>query len=165
MTKVGTNGDGVARYDGKSLEYFKRKDGFPGYTVRVIVEYHQGNVWFGTERGLAKYDGKSFSTLTRRDGLAHDNIWTVTIDRQRTMWIGTLGGVSRFDGKKFTPFALPAGKRDPNRGVSSARIIHCIMEDSKGRMWFASNRGAFIYDGKSLTNLSKKGKMVCVTTR
>ena len=30
------------------------------------------------------------------------------------------------------------------------------MEDSKGKMWFATNDGAYIYDGKKLSNLSVK---------
>ncbi len=29
------------------------------------------------------------------------------------------------------------------------------MEDSKGRRWFGTNGGAYIYDGKSFTNFSK----------
>lgn len=34
----GTNGDGVIRYDGNSLEYFSTDDGFGGITVRGMVQ-------------------------------------------------------------------------------------------------------------------------------
>ena len=30
------------------------------------------------------------------------------------------------------------------------------MEDSKGKMWFGTNGGAYVYDGKSLSNISEK---------
>jgi ligand-binding sensor domain-containing protein len=70
-----------------------------------------------------------------------------------------LQGVSRFDGKVFTPFAIPEAEPDYTRGVTGAKVVHCIMEDSKGRMWFGTNGGAYIYDGNSLSNLSEKDGM------
>lgn len=153
---LGTNGDGVIRYDGRTLEYFSIDDGFGGVAVRAIVQDQRGNVWFGTERGITRYDGRSFANFTARDGLADDDVWTIAIDRQQVIWIGTLQGVSRFDGKEFTAFELPENAPDPARGVTSARIVHSIMEDSKGRMWFGTTGGAYIYDGESLRNLSTK---------
>ena len=53
----GTNGDGVARYNGESLAYFNLKEGFGGAAVRAIIEDKEGNVWFGTSGGITKYDG------------------------------------------------------------------------------------------------------------
>jgi hypothetical protein len=52
----GTNGDGVIRYNGDSLQYFSIDEGFGGVAVRGIIEDKKGNVWFGTERGITKYD-------------------------------------------------------------------------------------------------------------
>jgi len=48
----GTNGDGVIRYNGVTLEKFTIKDGFGGSAVRGIKEDGIGNVWFGTSGGL-----------------------------------------------------------------------------------------------------------------
>ena len=73
----GTNGDGVARYNGKSLDYFSVNEGFGGVAVRGIIEDNDGNIWFGTERGLTKYDGSSFVNFTEKDGLNNDNIWSL----------------------------------------------------------------------------------------
>ena len=146
----GTNGDGVVRYDGSALEYFSINEGFGGVAVRGIVQDKEGNIWFGTERGITKYDGESFTNFTEKDGLVNNNVWSIVIDRKGIIWIGTLQGVSRFDGKMFTPFELPESEPDPTMGVTSAKIVRCIMEDSKGKMWFATNGGAYIYDGKKL---------------
>ena len=131
----GTNGDGVIRYDGDALKYFSINEGFGGVAVRGIVEDQKGNVWFGTEGGITKFDGKSFTNFTEKDGLVNNDVWSIVIDSKGIIWIGTLQGASRFDGKEFTAFAIPAAEPDPTRGVTSARIVHCIMEDSKGRMW------------------------------
>ena len=59
----GTNGDGVIRYDGDSLEYFSINEGFGGVAVRGIVEDKKGNVWFVTNGGVTKYDGESFARV------------------------------------------------------------------------------------------------------
>ncbi|MFT7630012.1 MAG: ligand-binding sensor domain-containing protein, partial [Mariniblastus sp.] len=88
----GTNGDGVIRHDGDSLEMFSVEQGFGGVAVRGIAEDKAGNVWFGTEAGLTKYDGKSFTKFTEREGLAHNDVWALTIDRHGEMWVGTLQG-------------------------------------------------------------------------
>jgi len=141
----GTNGDGVIRYTPSEhlpvipLEYFSLDKGFGGHTVRGIVEDQDGNIWFGTSGGITKYDGESFTNFTERDGLASNDVWCIEIDRAGIIWIGTLQGVSRFDGEVFTPFFIPESEPDFSVGVTSARIVHSIMEDSAGKMWFGTN--------------------------
>ena len=113
----GTNGDGVGRYNGKVVEFFCMKEGFPGFAVRAIVQDKHNTIWFGTDHGLIKYDGAQFTTYTTENGLTHDDIWSVIIDRDGLLWIGTFGGVSRFDGKTFTAFPLPAVEPNLDVGV------------------------------------------------
>jgi ligand-binding sensor domain-containing protein len=151
---LGTNGDGVARWNGEALEYFSLAEGFSGVAVRGITEDADGNLWFGTEGGLTKFDGTSFVNYSERDGLASDEVWCLTFDRHGELWVGTLQGVSRFDGVKFTPFELPDGEPDPTNGVTSARMVRSITEDRSGRLWFGTNGGACVFDGHSLRNYS-----------
>ncbi len=154
----GTNGEGVCRYDGKTLTYYSVKDGFSGTAVRGIIEDTDGNVWFGTNGGVSKYDGKSFVNFTVKDGLSDNDVWSIYANEAGNIWVGSLEGVSRFDtvSGRFRPFPIPESEPDYSRGVTSARIVHCIFEDSQGRMWFGTNGGAYVYDGKSLTNISEK---------
>jgi|JYMV01.1.fsa_nt_gi ligand-binding sensor domain-containing protein len=152
----GTNGDGVIRYNGTTIEQFSINEGFGGVAVRGIVEDTLGNLWFGTDSGLTQFDGTSFKNFTTQDGLAHNDIWTLKIDAAGLLWIGTYGGVSIFNGDGFSSFTLPETPVDHTRGVSSTKLVHDIMQDRSGNMWFATNKGAFVYDGTTLTNLSKK---------
>lgn len=151
----GTNGDGVLRWDGTKLEGFSIREGFGGVAVRAIVEDEKGHVWFGTERGLTRYDGSSFVNFTKAHGLVGDDVWALLIDRKGITWVGTAEGVSRFDGKAFTTFELPESPPDPTRGVTGPRMVHCIMEDRRGRLWFATSGGAYVFDKGTLSNISE----------
>jgi ligand-binding sensor domain-containing protein len=180
----GTNGKGVARYNGDVVEYFSLDQGFGGVAVRGILEDAAGNVWFGTERGITKYDPTSvvgtgtessqpkFINYTAEHGLIQSNVWSLAIDSRGTIWIGTLEELYRFDPSispdsgedLFTPFYIPASYIDATRGVSSTKIVQAIMEDSKGQMWFGTNSGAYLFDPSVsdedgeiiLTNISEK---------
>lgn len=150
--------DGACRYNGVSLVFFNdiRNQFGQGVTIKDIAEDREGNIWFATTGGVSKYDGESITNYTEKDGLINNDVWSIAISRNGIIWIGTLQGVCYFNGKVFTPFAIPEAKPDSTRGVTSAKIVHCIMEDSKGKIWFGTNGGAYIYDGKSLSNISEK---------
>jgi len=151
---LGTNGDGVARYDGDTLEFFGLEEGFGGLAVRGIVEDNDANLWFGTENGLIQYDGESFTS--KNDGLTGTDVWSLLVDSKGSLWVGTLDGVSRLHEGRFEQVHLPESSPDPARGVSTANAVHSIMEDSKGRMWFGTSGGARIYDDGTVTTLSQR---------
>src|ERR1041384_7863883 len=92
----GTLSDGVARYDGKTLTYFARKEGFCGETVRGMLEDKDGNVWFATSGGACRYDGKSFGAITRNDGLSSNEVSCILLARNGMLWIGTESGVYKY---------------------------------------------------------------------
>ena len=157
---LGTNGDGVAPRTGEVLEYYSVREGFSGIAVRAIVEGADGNVWFGTGGGLTKYDGVSFTNYTVRDGLVCDDVWCLAFDHRGRLWVGTLEGLCRLDGDRFTAFVLPEAEPDPWVGVTSSRMVRSIAEDRAGRMWFGTNGGAYVYDGKSLRNYNEADGLV-----
>ncbi len=136
---MGTNGDGVIRYNGTSVDYFSIDEGFNGEAVRAILEDKNGKIWFGTNRGITSYDlttytttGKpSFTNYTEAQGLKESNVWSMLLDAEGTLWIGALNGVNSYDGTTFKPFALPETVVDNSRGVSSTKIVHSIMEDTQ----------------------------------
>lgn len=149
----GTNGDGVCRYDGRSLVYY-----LAGTTVRGIVQDAKGDLWFATSSGVARYDGTNFTRYTKADGSAGDDMWSVVLDRNGTIWFGTVDGVSRFDGAQFTSFALPVPDLTGRKDVFPApKLVNCIVQDKAGNIWFGTNGGgAYRYDGRKLTNYSEK---------
>jgi ligand-binding sensor domain-containing protein len=87
----GTNGNGIIRYDGKTLEKISIEGLRPLNVVREIVEDKAGQLWFGTDYGLIKYDGEKFTIYSEKDGLQNDEIWGLTIDKSGLIWVGSGG--------------------------------------------------------------------------
>jgi ligand-binding sensor domain-containing protein len=151
----GTIGEGVVRYDVKTLTYFSNPDGFNNNSVFAINEDKNGNLWFGTDQGVYKYDGKIFRNYNQKDGLNHIDVSrkSILVDKSGTIWVGTHGGVYQYDpsvdsngGQCFSLFSLL-----PPINVAG------IMEDKNGNIWFASSdKGVFRYDGKRIVNFNEK---------
>jgi ligand-binding sensor domain-containing protein len=154
----GTNGSGIIRYDGKTLEKIAIEGTNPFMAVRQIVEDTVGNVWFGsTSSGLIKYDGDKFTTYSEKDGLQDDEIWGLTIDKSGLIWVGSIGGVSHFDGKQFTPFLLPETKVENPNPMLSDKLVFNFLEDKKGTMWLVTDgNGIFKYKNGEFIHLTAK---------
>lgn len=150
----GTIGEGVVRYDTKTLTYFSNPDGFVNKTVYAINEDKNGNLWFGTDQGVYKYDGKTFVNYTQKDGLSHVDITRkgILVDKSGMIWVGTHGGVFQYDpiadSNGFPSFSL--FQQLPPMNIAG------ILEDSRGDIWFATAKnGIFRYDGKKIANISE----------
>lgn len=154
----GTIGEGVVRYDGKTLTYFSNPDGFITNSIFAINEDKNGNLWFGTDQGVYQYNGKTFRNYNQKDGLSYIDISRkgILVDKSGTVWVGTHHGVFRYDpsadSKGGQPFSL--FQQLPPINVAG------IMEDRSGTIWFASSdKGVFRYDGKTIVNFNEKEKL------
>lgn len=148
----GTNGDGVARYDGTSLDYFSAEQGFAGAAVRGIAEDSAGSLWFVTDAGVTRYSGGTFTNYTDAHGLRDTDGWSIFIDSADTVWVGTMRGVVRFDGTRFVPFDIPRATVANPQPRFTPTLVWAIREDPEGHLWFATDgEGLRRYDGESFT--------------
>jgi ligand-binding sensor domain-containing protein len=153
---IGGEGD-LFRIDDNAVKSYDLKDDRgQGVTVKQIVENTDGAIWCGTTGGLTRIEGDSFTSFGVKDGLLSRDIWSMAADKDGTLWIGTIDGVCRFAGGSFSKSEIPKSKPDPTRGVTSAEIVHCITVDSRDRVWFGTNGGAYHYDGTTLTRISQE---------
>lgn len=127
-----------------------------GVTIKDITEDKNGIIWFGHTDGVSSIDGDKVSNYYESDGLISNDVWCISSDAEGKIWIGTIKGVCVFDRKNFVNFELPEGIRDTNMGVSSTKMVHSILKDSKGTMWFSTNAGLFSYTNNRLKNVSGK---------
>ncbi len=153
----GTNGNGIIRYNGQTLEEVSNEGKRLPNVVREIVEDKAGNVWFGTDSGLIKYDGETFITYSEKEGLQNKEIWGLAIDKSGLIWVGSIGGVSHFDGEKFIPFSLPDSVVENPQPMLSDNLVFKFIEDKNGIMWLVTDgNGIFKYKNGEFIHLTSK---------
>ena len=158
----GTNGDGIIRYNGKTLEKMSIADVSPYFRVLEIVEDKADNLWFATSEGLMKFDGEKFKTFSIKEGLSNTDleIWGLAIDKNGLIWIGATGGVFQFDGEKFMPFSLPNLMVENPKPMLSTKLVFKIIQDKNGTMWFATDgNGIFKYKNGEFIHLTAKNEL------
>ncbi|MBK9305334.1 MAG: diguanylate cyclase [bacterium] len=161
----GTAGQGVYRYDGRTLSYlaFPLPPGVEEdnpYLVTGIVKGRDGTVWFGTYPGVFGYDGRSFTVINDETagietGMERFHVRSIFEDSRGNLWIGNNGlGVLLYDGRAVANFTEQhgLGSRDVGPSGPLSRIFS-IAEDAAGNIWFGTrDNGAWRFDGESLTN-------------
>ena len=153
----GTNGSGIIRYDGKTLERINVEQ-IPNWLAIIkIIEDEVGNIWFGTSSGLVKYDGEKYTKFSTEVGLQNEEIWGLAVDSKGLIWVGSVGGASHFDGKMFTPFLLPNTVVENAESMLSIKSAGGFVEDNDGNMWINNDgNGIFKYKSGVFTHLTKE---------
>jgi len=151
----GSNGEGVFRYDGKTILNFTVKDGLSSDSIRQIQEDESGNMYFSTLGGINKFNGKKIVTL---EAIKSKN-WK---SEPNDMWFSILGkkgehGPYRYDGINLYNLEFPKHYLHDeilDQGINpffSPYEIYTIYKDRKGVMWFGTSIfGACRFDGKSV---------------
>jgi ligand-binding sensor domain-containing protein len=156
--------DGIFRYDGKSFANITSKVSSARFFS--VLEDNKGTLWFGSVgSGVYRYDGKSFHNFTTKDGLLNNEVGTIYEDKKGNIWFGVNGGASRYDGKSFRNYRIIGDvMREDGTGKNVTVFerrqneVSSIIEDKAGRFWFATRGNTFIYDGKTFTVLTHRGK-------
>lgn len=142
----GTQAEGVAKYDGEKLSWFKDK-GLAGPAVLALFEDSRGNIWFGNNgAGLFMYDGETLKNITAEKGLGNADfrasgkagpgtlarVYAINEDNEANIWIGTIdAGLWKYNGGKLTNFTTKDGL--------TSNAVNTIYKDKKGELWFGTD--------------------------
>lgn len=159
----GTNGYGVAHYDGDSLSYFSFEQGFNGQQVTGIFEDKEKNIWFATDKGVVKYDwssddagGMLFTNFSGQQYFNGEQFWCIYADSKSNIWGGSSKGIYKYDGADWSAFKLPLPDTVTGTFITEG-TSWSILEDKRGNMWFSTNGyGVYKYDGNSFTLYTKE---------
>lgn len=130
--------------------YFSQKEGLaPNYDFGLLQD-RQGTLWSfgflgpkndGFTRIIPSQNGKHTSIqFTKNEGWPGYNAGTILEDRNGTLWFTTWGG-------GLCQFQPGPGQTDgtvtfyPEKGGQQTDRLHCMFEDSAGRIWFGTNNG------------------------
>lgn len=151
-----SNGDGVYRYDGKSLIRFADKHGLCSNFVWTIQEDVKGNLWFTTRDCVCRFDGKTFTDFT---GIIRNTLYGMLHYQKGGIFFGHPDGVCYFDGKAFTNFTIhPYSYKPEPYSMSRPYDVYSTLVDRSGNVWFGTQEmGVCCYDGKSFTWFTEKG--------
>ncbi|WP_163320194.1 two-component regulator propeller domain-containing protein [Dysgonomonas sp. 520] len=112
--------------------------------VNNVYQDKKGFIWVCTENGLNVFNGTNFKSYFHRSGdttsLMNNSVLTVLEDKQGSFWVGTTGGIQLFD--KDTECFSSVSLSYTN--ITDFTYINCIIEDSKGNIWFTTSRSGII---------------------
>jgi len=144
-----TDGEGVFKYDGKTILQFKDKHGLCSNFVWNVFESKDGKIWFKTRDAICFFDGTAFTTI-QADGNAFQTNNNYLNDEVLIEHY--------YDGKSLVKIQLP--QTSPLKNENNSRFhydIYCTYKDSKGNLWFGTcTAGVCKFDGKTYTWLDNK---------
>lgn len=145
---VGTQGGGVAQYDGINFTVYDENSGLSGSIVTAIEEDKNGNMWFGsTWGGVSRYDGKSFTSFTKDDGLFANGVTALACDKYNRLYVATSGGLNLVENKVISPL-----KEDFFNGKN---VIRRILRDKQQNLWFLTDNELHLYNYYEWINISQ----------
>ena len=144
---------GLLLLDKRTGETTKLVDGFLIYDILV----KDNIIWLCTSGdGLAWYDIKTHKSgkFTTETGLPSNFVNSITY-ANGFLWLGTENGLCRFDPNDHSVLVYPT--RVALSHVSFNRDANYLLRD--GRLIWGTNRGAVIFNPKSIHRVSPKGKI------
>lgn len=159
----GTNGFGVAHYNGDNVSYYSIPEGFHGHQITGITEDLEKNIWFATDQGIVKYEwtnnpdgSEKFTNFSDYRLFQQQRFWSILGDSNGDIWGGSARDVFKYDGSSWTSFELPFPEKIIGHFITEA-TSWSITEAHSGDLWFSTNgHGVFKFDGTSFNQLSSK---------
>lgn len=130
------------------LQHFSTKNGLPSNNCYYTLQDSKGYLWIATDAGLSRFDGKVFENFSINDGLPDNQILQLKEDKRGRIWFLALNGqLSYFlNGKIYNEL-----NDKWLRLLKFNAVIVSFFEDSKGRIWFGTNKNVLVmWDGKSI---------------
>jgi ligand-binding sensor domain-containing protein len=136
------------------IAHFGIKDGLPSNNCYFTLQDSKGYIWVATDAGVSRFNGTSFKNFSVDDGLPDNQVLQVKEDRIGRIWFLSLNGkLSYFyNGRVFNE-----ANSNLLKLLKFNDIIVSFFEDSKGRIWFGSNKNRlYVWDGKFLIKYVSK---------
>lgn len=93
---VGTEGDGLFRFDGERQSRRQRINGLSSGWIRTLYLDAQNILWIGSAGGgLSRLRGENIATVTTREGMPDNTISQILEDGADHLWLGGNRGIVR----------------------------------------------------------------------
>jgi signal transduction histidine kinase/ligand-binding sensor domain-containing protein len=147
---VGTNGDGIDRWQSGVVEHFSTRNGLASDVVLTVAADRKGGVWIGTADGLNHVQNSKVETFTSADGLPDDFVRSLLVDDDDSLWIGTRRGLAHWQVGHFKVWTRAEGLQSD--------LVGALLKVSDGDVWIGTLDGlSRLHDGVIKTYTTKDG--------
>lgn len=145
--------DGLNRFDGYTIEVYKRKpedtNSISDNGIWCLLRDRDGDVWIGTMRGgLNRYSISTdkFTSYTHHpdnpQSICENNVISLFEDSRGAIWVGTLTkGLDRFD--RLTGKFVHYGPEPEKHGGLLDSTVWALGEDKRGNLWVGTWTGLY----------------------
>jgi len=120
--------------------------GIGSFMTSILFEDRRHRMWIATDAfGLLMFDGEKLHRYGLADGLPSPRIVSIHQDESDALWLGTLEGLVYYRDGRFVSLAQAAPALREN--------MLQVVEDARGTLWLATNRGLFAVARKELEAL------------
>jgi ligand-binding sensor domain-containing protein len=136
------------------IYHYTTKEGLLSNNCYYTLQDSKGYIWIGTDAGVSRFDGRRFENFSVDEGLSDNQILQINEDKIGRIWFLSLNGQLSY----FYNGRIYNETNDKLLMILKFNaIIVSFFEDSKGRLWFGTNKNIlYMWDGKKLTNYVSK---------
>jgi signal transduction histidine kinase len=150
-------------------DLFTRSDGLSGNTVPALLEDREGSIWVATVDGIDRFRDVAVPRMSTQQGLSSNAVLSLVATKDGSIWLGTDTGLNRWKDGQMTVYRRPRPKESVRGGAPAAVVtarretvlprfrqiaddalpadsVDCVFEDSRARIWVATNDGATILE-------------------
>ncbi len=127
---VGSDNDGLYRYDGSAWRRYARVNGLADGSVHHVATAPDGTLWAVTWFGVSRLQGERWRTFTFESDFVGNDLHSLAIGLDGVAWVGSGRGLLRQQGEGWEP-AL-AGTALANQGA------YALWMDPEGALWVAA---------------------------
>jgi signal transduction histidine kinase/ligand-binding sensor domain-containing protein len=158
---------GLLHIHGGRSDLFTRSDGLSGNTIPALIEDREGSIWVATVDGVDRFRDVAVPRMSIQQGLSSDAVLSLVATKDGSIWLGTDTGLNRWKDGEITVYRRPRRRGSVRGGAPAAVVtarrqavlpgfreiaddalpadsVDCVFEDSRGRIWVATNDGAAI---------------------
>jgi ligand-binding sensor domain-containing protein/signal transduction histidine kinase len=141
---AGTEGGGLLRLRGNSLNIYSSKDGLTDGFVRSVLEDERGRIWIGTDNGLFVLEHGHIRRIHETAGIAPLAVHSIAEDRDHRIWVGGSSLLTIDPDGHQHEYALP--------GAYSKNRVKKVLQTSDGVLWVGTVGGLqYFRNGKFQT--------------
>ena len=137
-------------------QIYTGEQGLPPGSVNCLLADSAGVLWVGTSKGLIFLRSGRIEWPPGVPELLHEQILGLAEDKNGSMWIATSNHVLRVRLDKLLQGALAEGDiheygmADGLGGTKGVKRQVSVMADSRGRVWFSTDRGISVVDSSRM---------------